>query len=353
MMGNEHAHVQHLQEQMMHMQAMMQQMAQAVQIPQQPQPPKVSCWRPFLGNDSRLILLAQRPTAQPPQKLGSHTIEARKGVPSKDSPLPTAPTSSDICRFGVACTNARCHFSHPSPVATQASGIVLRTEACPQGRACKDADCGYSHVSPAQVASSAEGPATLKVLCKYPVCTNPSCQYRHEDAEGNVIPPPALSRKTNITNESAAMDTDDHDDGLDVQVDSATGGMAAQKMNVDAALPDTTSSSRPMSGKPMNGTIPVACKFATACTNKYCKYVHDGRRPCKFGTKCHRADCSFSHPPGRQPMIAKEGFSPFKPKAHLSERAFATEGEATEKALPGGGGGGQEATGALEGIKVE
>lgn len=336
MMGNEHAHVQQLQEQMLQMQAMMQQMAQAVQVPQ-----AVSLSVRSKSFAADVVQAPTRPTAQPPQKLGSHTIEARKGVPSKDAPLPSAPSSTDICRFGVACTNARCHFSHPSPVATQASGIVLRTEACPQGRACKDADCGYSHVSPAQVAS--DGPPTLKVLCKYPVCTNPSCQYRHEDAQGNAIPPPALARKNGAEAAAAsAMETDDHD--IDVQVDSATGGMAAQKMNVDAALSEPTP--RPMSGKPLNGSIPVACKFAAACTNKYCKYVHDGRRPCKFGAKCHRPDCSFSHPPGRQ-SIAKDGFSEFKPKAHLSERAFATEGEATEKALPGG----QQA--GAEGIKVE
>lgn len=31
------------------------------------------------------------------------------------------------------------------------------------------------------------------MLCKYLNCTNPSCQFRHEDANGNSIPPPALS----------------------------------------------------------------------------------------------------------------------------------------------------------------
>jgi hypothetical protein len=31
------------------------------------------------------------------------------------------------------------------------------------------------------------------MLCKYQNCTNPSCQFRHEDADGNPIPPPALT----------------------------------------------------------------------------------------------------------------------------------------------------------------
>jgi len=35
------------------------------------------------------------------------------------------------------------------------------------------------------------------MLCKYQNCTNPSCQFRHEDADGNPIPPPALTARQN------------------------------------------------------------------------------------------------------------------------------------------------------------
>jgi hypothetical protein len=132
------------QEQMMQMQAMMQQMAQAIQ-----------------GNG----LPAQQPlpqrrhiSAQPQQQIGDHTISARPagtvlGNRSliNEGPLPAAPTSVEICKFGVGCTHKRCPYSHPSPVATQASGMVLRTEACPNGKECKDPDCPFSHVSPSQV----------------------------------------------------------------------------------------------------------------------------------------------------------------------------------------------------------
>jgi hypothetical protein len=132
------------QEQMMQMQAMMQQMAQAIQ-----------------GNG----LPAQQPlpqrrhiSAQPQQQIGDHTISARPAgtvVGNRslinEGPLPAAPTSVEICKFGVGCTHKRCPYSHPSPVATQASGMVLRTEACPNGKECKDPDCPFSHVSPSQV----------------------------------------------------------------------------------------------------------------------------------------------------------------------------------------------------------
>ena len=33
------------------------------------------------------------------------------------------------------------------------------------------------------------------MLCKYQNCTNPSCQFRHEDSNGNTIPPPALTAR--------------------------------------------------------------------------------------------------------------------------------------------------------------
>jgi hypothetical protein len=145
------------QEQLMQMQLMMQQMAQVIQ------PSQVSLadmnYRPVL------ILHLQQPathgrrhiSAQPQQKIGGHTISARPAgtvVGNRtlvNETMPEKPTSVEICKFGVGCTNKRCPYSHPSPVATQASGMVLRADACPNGKQCKDPDCPFSHVSPAQV----------------------------------------------------------------------------------------------------------------------------------------------------------------------------------------------------------
>ncbi|TFK51093.1 hypothetical protein OE88DRAFT_1808583 [Heliocybe sulcata] len=62
---------------------------------------------------------------------------------------PERPQSPTLCKFGLKCTNALCRYSHPSPVATPESGVVLSNEACENGRNCKDKDCIKAHVSPA------------------------------------------------------------------------------------------------------------------------------------------------------------------------------------------------------------
>jgi hypothetical protein len=76
------------------------------------------------------------------------------GAPAKEQPQPAfvgpdRPQSPTLCKFGLKCTNAHCRYSHPSPVATAESGVVLSNEACENGRACKDKDCIKAHVSPA------------------------------------------------------------------------------------------------------------------------------------------------------------------------------------------------------------
>ena len=63
--------------------------------------------------------------------------------------IPERPQSPSLCKFGLKCTNAHCRWSHPSPVATPESGVVLSKEACENGRNCKDKDCIRAHVSPA------------------------------------------------------------------------------------------------------------------------------------------------------------------------------------------------------------
>lgn len=63
--------------------------------------------------------------------------------------VPDRPQSPTLCKFGLKCTNAHCRYSHPSPVATVESGIVLSNDPCEKGRNCKDKDCVKAHVSPA------------------------------------------------------------------------------------------------------------------------------------------------------------------------------------------------------------
>lgn len=331
------------QEQMRHMQAMMEQMAQAVQnggaMPQPVRP------RP--------------PTAQPAQKLGEHTISARRGVPpttkgKEATAIPDKPLSPDLCKYGVGCTNIRCLFSHPSPAATESSGIVLKKEACPEGKICKDADCPYSHVSPAQVHGAASG--ERRVLCKFPVCTNPSCQFRHEDAEGNQIPPPALTRTLNKPkNENGnEVDMDAEHDDWDVQVGEGTSsGLGTTSkpdteapMQLDTALGDAK---KPTSVKPLNGTIATPCRFGLGCTNKFCKFSHPIDAPCRYGSRCFKEDCPYSHPPGRKvpsvfPLSAHKNksasFNPaapsFKPGQHISQRKFVDESQPVTKLVAEG-----------------
>ena len=63
--------------------------------------------------------------------------------------IPERPQSPTLCKFGLKCTNAHCRYSHPSPVATAESGVVLSNDPCEKGRDCKDKDCIRAHVSPA------------------------------------------------------------------------------------------------------------------------------------------------------------------------------------------------------------
>lgn len=62
---------------------------------------------------------------------------------------PERPQSPTLCKFGLKCTNAACRWSHPSPVATPESGVVLSNDPCENGKNCKDKDCVKAHVSPA------------------------------------------------------------------------------------------------------------------------------------------------------------------------------------------------------------
>ena len=62
---------------------------------------------------------------------------------------PERPQSPTLCKFGPKCTNPMCRYSHPSPVSTPESGMVLSNDPCENGKNCKDKDCIKAHVSPA------------------------------------------------------------------------------------------------------------------------------------------------------------------------------------------------------------
>nr|VWP00055.1 Amidohydrolase family protein [Ganoderma boninense] len=105
---------------------------------------------------------------------------------------PERPQSPTLCKFNLKCTNPLCRYSHPSPVATAESGVVLSNDPCENGKDCKDRDCIKAHVSPAVLNPNAEVPkaqsfvaspapvAQGAVPCRYGLaCTRPNCSFSH------------------------------------------------------------------------------------------------------------------------------------------------------------------------------
>ncbi|KAF8653285.1 hypothetical protein AX16_003987 [Volvariella volvacea WC 439] len=107
---------------------------------------------------------------------------------------PARPQSPTLCKFTIKCTNPSCRYSHPSPVATVESGVVLSNEACPEGMACKDKDCVKGHASPAVLTAPAAAVTpvahpppsvppshqSLAIPCRYGLaCTRPGCMFSH------------------------------------------------------------------------------------------------------------------------------------------------------------------------------
>lgn len=135
-----------------------------------------------------------------------HFQQQQQPQPRKPVTLPARPSSEELCKYGVDCKNAICHYSHPSPSATKESGLVLTKDVCEKGIACDDKDCPKSHVSPAQktdpeglnaaqykpkaaVSKAPPQPVVVQHLpalnpgakpCMYgTACTRPGCFFSH------------------------------------------------------------------------------------------------------------------------------------------------------------------------------
>ncbi|KAI0302381.1 hypothetical protein B0F90DRAFT_211337 [Multifurca ochricompacta] len=108
--------------------------------------------------------------------------------------VPERPQSPTLCKFSLKCTNPHCRWSHPSPVATPESGVVLSNEPCEQGKDCKDKDCIKGHISPAAVnhalaehqPTSSAAPSISaplphnNVYCRYGAsCIRRDCAFQH------------------------------------------------------------------------------------------------------------------------------------------------------------------------------
>lgn len=210
---------------------------------------------------------------------------------------PEKPPSQEICKYGVGCSHRTCQYSHPSPVATQESGVVLRTDACPDMLECKNKDCPFSHVSPSIINGHATS-GQVRVPCRFgDKCNNSACPYRHEDAAGNWIPAPALTRRSEGTKDvDMTADSAAHDD-LDITLTDGNGQVGANGMAVDSTAAGKAKLDVPLGSsssshsntqtpyKPNNGQIKAPCRFGQGCTNPTCRFQH-GRGPCRYGKKC-------------------------------------------------------------------
>ncbi|GAA5866747.1 hypothetical protein JCM3774_001980 [Rhodotorula dairenensis] len=191
---------------------------------------------------------------RPPHGPGLGPQQQRHGRAAVPVVLPTKPTQDSICKHGVDCARPQCPYSHPSPVATKESGLVLSSEACEKQLKCEDKDCPKAHVSKAQLTH----------------------------------PPSAVSS------------------GTAAQVPPRPSPAAA------AAVSSTATESVPLSGA---GEKP--CKFGAACTRPNCVFVHpwdvrgdpSAQVNCRYGAACTRADCHFKHPAHRPAPYNRHKFS--------------------------------------------
>ncbi|KAH9485519.1 hypothetical protein JR316_0002427 [Psilocybe cubensis] len=148
------------------------------------------------GTSAAIPIVAPTPVTPAPST-SAPSAAARAAAPPVQAQapatyaIPERPQSPTLCKFALKCTNAHCRYSHPSPVATAESGIVLSNEACDKGKNCKDKDCIKAHVSPAVLNPQAEHsipnatapmPPTHHnpVPCRFgAACTRPGCTFNH------------------------------------------------------------------------------------------------------------------------------------------------------------------------------
>ncbi|PPQ63015.1 hypothetical protein CVT24_005961 [Panaeolus cyanescens] len=141
---------------------------------------------------------SELPPVTPPTPIAAPTPVAVAAAPKLNTPttqpayaVPERPQSPTLCKFGLKCTNAHCRYSHPSPVATPESGVVLSNDPCEKGKDCKDKDCIKAHISPAVLRPPTETPIPhapapvhhTPIPCRFgAACTRPNCTFNHPRA---------------------------------------------------------------------------------------------------------------------------------------------------------------------------
>ncbi|GAA6058711.1 hypothetical protein JCM10212_003399 [Sporobolomyces blumeae] len=187
-----------------------------------------------------------------PSPAHGHPAPHSNGAPPHP-PLPKKPELEAICKHGVECSKPACGFSHPSPVATKESGLVLSSDACDQQLKCQDPDCPKSHVSRAQKnAASAAAVAA-------PTPNAASAAF----ASSSSVP---VSDPSQI----------------------AGAGTKPCKFGSSCTRP--------------------GCVFLHPWDQRG-DPNGAGQVPCRYGAACNRPDCHFSHPPSRSAPYNRSKFS--------------------------------------------
>jgi nuclear polyadenylated RNA-binding protein NAB2 len=221
------------------------------------------------------LVEAPAPTSTP-------TVAPTPATPQPTRPnfaVPERPQSPTLCKFSLKCTNPHCRWSHPSPVATPESGMVLSNEPCEQGKDCKDKDCIKAHISPAAV-----NPA-LGMLLTFQLLPDPDFHVAEHKP----------------------------------------------------STPATPSTPAPPSHSN------VFCRYGATCTRRDCAFQHPASRkpsssrppqaqatPCRFGAACTRTTCPFQHPEGRVlPSTFHRGLSSTTPIVSVPAPQTGTMGTAS------------------------
>lgn len=151
---------------------------------------------------------ARQQRHQAPYNNGSQHSGYRNNQPRPSNSMDVDATTP-ICKFGEACTNRSCHFSHPSPASKDGSSIVLNAEACSAGMNCKDEQCSYAHPSPSNKYTPGVklNAMATDIQCKFHPCLNPSCRFTHTAGQQGPAKPVAGGARNKVWTPAIAKNT--------------------------------------------------------------------------------------------------------------------------------------------------
>ncbi|GAA5829008.1 hypothetical protein JCM3770_007103 [Rhodotorula araucariae] len=232
--------------------------------------------------------------------------------------LPSKPVQEQICKHGVDCTKPQCPYSHPSPVATKESGLVLSSDPCDKQLQCDDPDCPKSHVSKAQKT--------------HPVSASAAAGAGAPPSRpASAVPPPV-----------------DRAPLAGAGVKPCKFGAACTRAGCVFLHP--WDSAGPSAGGGQQ------CRYGAACTRADCHFAHPPHRPAPYSRAKYSATFAAGSTAGAGAGGAQKkgapkqdgiGAWPAESKEHISERlkrfaggdAAAGAGAQVERIVPGSGSG--------------